>query len=172
VNKEKALARVDKGIGPRPTGSTASADLGNSKIHKKTEPCPSWCHYCPHMRGHIFPQCYGSVCQHDDEDDLMHCTCNPSDPTVAQADLISRTMVLIRLLRDKRRERRIDRQAVVRILDICRAMRFCGDRGGMGRALGEIESLARRLSTAMEQPPSRDAVDPVVDSHPSGPRAS
>jgi len=81
-------------------------------------------------------------------------------------------MTLIHLLRDKRRDRRIDRQAVVRILEICRAMKFSGNRVGMERALQEIESLARRLATAMEQPPSVAAVDPVADSHPGGPRAS
>lgn len=143
-----------------------------TKIHKKTEPCPPWCHYCPHMGGHVFPSCYGSVCQYDDEDDLMHCTCDPSDPVVTQADLMHRTSTLIRLLRDKRRDRRVDRQAVARMLEICRAMKFSGDRRGLTAALREIESLARRLSAALEQPVGPRAIDPVDGIVADGPRAS
>jgi hypothetical protein len=33
--------------------------------------CPPWCHYCPDMRGLVFPWCYGSLYR----DDLESCNC-------------------------------------------------------------------------------------------------
>jgi hypothetical protein len=114
------------------------------------------------MHGHVMPYCYGSVCQHSDEDDLMHCTCSPNDPIVAHADLVSRTDVLISLLRDKRRERRSDRVAVTRIAQIARAMQHSGDVRGLQRAMEAISVEASRLATIVP-PDERIAKLTVLD---------
>lgn len=91
------------------------------------------------------PYCYGSVCQHEDEYDLMHCTCNPCDPIVAHVDLISRTDTLLKLLRDQRRERRADRVAVERLVEIARVMKGSTNPRGQAEAWIQVTNIAARL---------------------------
>ncbi len=125
-------------------------------VHARNQPCPPWCHLCPHMRGGVMPYCYGSVCQHEDQYDLLHCTCDPSDPIVAHVDLISRTDNLLRLLRDRRRDRRADRNAVTRLRQIAQTMRGSRDQRGLDNAWMEILGIANRLESALR---SAEAVD-------------
>ncbi len=124
----------------------AVIDLG-TMVHKRAEPCPPWCHLCPHMHGHVMPHCFGSAVNHDDEDDLMHCTCDQSDPVVAHADLIGRTEILINLLRSKRRDRQHDRMTVRRLAELSATMRFSRDKRGLLKAWDEVAGIARRLSS-------------------------
>lgn len=129
----------------------AIVDFGRV-VHPRTSPCPPWCHLCPHMpRNAVLPYCFGSVTGHQDEYDLTACTCDPCDPFVAQLDLISRTATLAELLRDRRRERRYDRRAIDRLLQVARVMR------GTHPAWREVESIARRLGAATEEAEATDA---------------
>lgn len=37
--------------------------------------CPSYCHRCPDMDGHVMPFCYGTI-NNDDPDSLSGCYCH------------------------------------------------------------------------------------------------
>lgn len=126
-------------------------------VHKRTEPCPPWCHLCPHMGGGVMPYCYGSICQNEDEYDILHCNCDPSDPIVAHADLVRRTDILRSLLRDRRRDRKTDRAAVARLRSIATTMRWSTDQRGLSAAWEEVLRIAERLETASKTPQKVDA---------------
>jgi len=118
------------------------------------------------------PYCFGSVCQNTDEDDLTHCHCDPCDPIVAQLDLAARTFSLISLLREKRRQRRIDRQAVQRLVTLARVMRGSTNQYGLLAAWDEVAGIARRLEGALNPARTDDAVARVGGVGTKRPRAS
>lgn len=127
-----------------------------SVMHRLRDPCPPWCHLCPHVGGAVMPYCYGSVVGNFDENDLMACTCEPSDPIVTHASLVHKTETLLRLLRAKRRHRSINRVALGEILKLAKLMRGSMDTNGLRRAMGEIARLAEQLRQIdmSESPPT------------------
>lgn len=128
-----------------------------ANLHSKHEECPPWCHFCPHMGGMVFPHCYGTACAYSDEDDLMHCTCDPSAPEVTRAELAGYARTLSVLLRDKRRARRADRGSVRRLMELAKLMRGNGQ-PGQRAAWDEVVLIARRLETSA--PEAAESIQP------------
>lgn len=111
-------------------------------LHSRREPCPTWCHPCPLLKGAVMPMCLGSVVSASGECDLTGCTCTPADPFVNQTRLVEDAAHLLGLLRDRRRERRVDRADARRLVEIVSVMK------GTHPVWREVEAIAKRLATA------------------------
>lgn len=112
------------------------------EAHWPVHECPPWCHACPMIAGGaVMPMCYGTIQSFSDAYDLSSCTCDPQDPAVARRDLADRTETLIRLLRDKRRARQVERIQVERLMTLVKAMPFW-TRDDLRRNLPELQAIA------------------------------
>jgi hypothetical protein len=109
--------------------------------------CPSYCHPCPFLRGAVMPMCMGTVTSYD-ELDMGQCTCRPADPVLTRLELGEFALRAMRMLRDRRRFRQVQRRRVKAIYQLANQLcsSFTPHVNPRDREIGErLADLSRGL---------------------------